>query len=410
MLALEEVSVNTTPPENMDWFMQLPEDWQTWVVENLQRGCDPQGIADILHQQGFRVSNAQQHAVVKQLDDAEKVLFSQLQESTWKKWLAQAFIEHMPEAQMIQHLQAAGLDAAWIEQAMVEARNSPYLALAGDYYLRLKKREWLMHTIDQLAHLNDGYAGQIPRIQIPEFEIFIRDYYSQHRPVVLQGGIDHWPALQRWSPQYFLEQVGEVEVEVQHGRDQDSLFERRSHQYRSKMLMKDFIADIQQQASSNNIYMTANNAAQNVKGLAPLFQDIGDFGTGYVLQAHSTSRSFLWFGPKGTFTPLHHDLTNNMLVQVYGRKKVTLIPALQTPYLYNDSGVYSEVGNPHDAALAEKYPLLQRASKLELVLHPGEALFIPIGWWHCVESLDISISVSFTHFNAPNHFSADFPA
>lgn len=408
MLVLED-ALNNTQLDDMQWFKQLPQDWQGWVLENLQRGCDPQGIADILYQQGFRISTRQQQAVAEQLNATGQALFNQINEGNWKKWLVRAVVEHMPEAAFTQRLQNAGLDAGWIQQALTEVRNSPYLTVAAEYHLQLKKREWLMHTIDQLARLNSAYASQIERIHIPDFAIFIRDYYSQHRPVILQGGVDHWPALTQWCPQYFLDMVGDVAVEVQQGRDKDRLFERHSQQYRSKMPMRDFIVQIQQQESSNNMYMTANNAAQNVAGLSPLFQDIGNFGEGYTEQVQASSRSFIWFGPKGTFTPLHHDLTNNMLVQVYGRKKVTLIPALQTPYLYNDSGVYSEVDNPHDTSLIAQYPLLQQTSKLELVLHPGEALFIPIGWWHCVESLDVSISVSFTHFNAPNHFAADFP-
>ena len=408
MLVLDDASDNTSL-DNMQWFQQLPQDWQSWVLENLQRGCDPQGIADVLHQHGFRISADQQQAVAQQLEATDQAVFNQLNQNNWKKWLAQAVVEHTPEAEIVQRLQSAGLDAPWIQQALAEARNSPYVALAAEYYLQLKKREWLMHTVDQLARLNPAYATQIERIATPEFASFIRDYYSQHRPVVLQGGIDHWPALSRWNPQYFLQTVGDVEVEVQQGRDKDRLFERNSQQYRSKMPMRDFITHIQQQDSSNNKYMTANNAAQNVAGLSPLFNDIAGFGDGYTKQAQSSTRSFIWFGPKGTFTPLHHDLTNNMLVQVYGRKKVTLIPALQTPYLYNDVGVFSEIDNPHDASLLAQYPLLQHTSKLELLLHPGEALFIPIGWWHCVESLDVSISVSFTHFDAPNHFAASFP-
>lgn len=404
VLAEDDISL-----DNMSWFKQLPKDWQSWVLENLQRGCDPQGIADVLHQNGFRVSAGEQQAAVQQLDNTEQQLFKAHTEHGWKKWLAQALLAHTPEADIVQQLQDAGLDATWIQQALAEAQQSPYLSLAAEYRQQLKKREWLLHTIDQLARLNPAYASDIERIATPDFASFIRHYYSQHRPVILLGGIDHWPALQRWCPQYFLDRVGKVDVEVQQGREQDRLFERRSHQYRSKMMMQDFIAGLQASDSSNNMYMTANNAARNMQGLSPLFEDIADFGPGYTRPAQASSRSFIWFGPKGTFTPLHHDLTNNMLVQVYGRKKVTLIPALQTPYLYNDSGVYSEVDNPHDSTLAAQYPLLQQTSRLELVLQPGEALFIPIGWWHCVESLDVSISVSFTHFDAPNHFAADFP-
>ena len=158
----------------------------------------------------------------------------------------------------------------------------------------------------------------------------------------------------------------------------------------------------------NDFYMTANNASQNQNITKVLYQDIADFGHGYCDLSLQDQLCFLWFGPKGTFTPIHHDLTNNMLVQIYGRKKVTLIPALQTPHIYNDLWVFSQLKDPNQIDV-EQYPLAKKLTPIECILEPGEALFIPIGWWHAVESLDVSISVSFTHFNAPNQFYLNFP-
>ncbi|WP_162230751.1 cupin-like domain-containing protein [Marinagarivorans algicola] len=159
--------------------------------------------------------------------------------------------------------------------------------------------------------------------------------------------------------------------------------------------------------TSNDYYLTANNNQSSSQELKELFEDVGEFGDGYRLTESVKRRSHLWFGPKGTCTQLHHDLTNNMLLQVYGRKKITLIPAFQVPNVYNDSHVYSAVDFPN--VDLERYPKMSGVTPLEVILNPGEAIFIPIGWWHQVESLDISISVSFTDFRAKNNFFSNFP-
>ena len=39
----------------------------------------------------------------------------------------------------------------------------------------------------------------------------------------------------------------------------------------------------------------------------------------------------------------------------------------------------------------EKYPLFQKIPIIEVTLNPCEVIFIPVGWWHSVKSLDISI-------------------
>ncbi|MFA7604864.1 MAG: cupin-like domain-containing protein, partial [Novosphingobium sp.] len=116
-----------------------------------------------------------------------------------------------------------------------------------------------------------------------------------------------------------------------------------------------------------------------------------------------SSGGMIWIGPGGTFTPLHHDLTNNLLVQVAGRKQVILLPPADTPNLHNDVHVFSAISDVFDPALDRVcYPQIDALRKYEIILEPGEALFLPLGWWHQVRSLDFSISMTFTNFRWPN--------
>jgi lysine-specific demethylase 8 len=111
-----------------------------------------------------------------------------------------------------------------------------------------------------------------------------------------------------------------------------------------------------------------------------------------------------WFGPAGTVSPLHADPYYNILCQVVGKKYVRLYMPRDSAKLYprgidvdgidmsNTSNVDVE-GDERE--WDEKFPLFREAPYVETILEEGECLYIPIGWWHYVRSLTVSISVSF---------------
>jgi hypothetical protein len=64
--------------------------------------------------------------------------------------------------------------------------------------------------------------------------------------------------------------------------------------------------------------------------------------------------------------------------------------------------VYSTVdGRSLSATPAARF---EEPQVLECVLGPGEILFLPIGWMHHMEALDVSATVSFTNFVFDNDF------
>lgn len=108
-----------------------------------------------------------------------------------------------------------------------------------------------------------------------------------------------------------------------------------------------------------------------------------------------------WLGPEGTVSPLHSDPHHNLLSQAVGRKYVRLYAPAQAPALYpyeepkmSNSSRVDLRRSPAQLA-AEGFPLFPAAPYEDCVLTPGEMLYIPPGWFHYVQSLSGSFSVSF---------------
>lgn len=273
---------------------------------------------------------------------------------------------------------------------------------------QLRKREWLLDVQErQRALAAQGTA--IGRVANIDGERFLTDYYAPGRPVVLTGLMNDWPALHKWTPDYLAQTIGDASIEYQGERDSNVRFERDKERHRRTMPFSRFIEMIRAEQTGNAAYLTAYNSASNTQALAPLHADLG-FASALLDPTAQMKHGMLWIGPSGTFTPLHHDLTNNLVAQVVGRKRIRLVAAAHVAQLYNDQHVFSEIDDLDAIDLSQpRYAGLRDVKIHDITLSAGEMLFIPIGWWHQVTALDFSVTITYTNFRWRNDWYQTYP-
>src|SRR3546814_2808756 len=63
---------------------------------------------------------------------------------------------------------------------------------------------------------------------------FYSDLYIGHRPAVIRGLVDHWPARSKWSLDAVAEALGDQPVQLQWDRSRDPSYESNSNRHRVK--------------------------------------------------------------------------------------------------------------------------------------------------------------------------------
>ena len=339
-----------------------------------------------------------------QLEETRESSYAPISDD-WRRWIAENKLLGVSDEQLVAELvRHGGVDAGLATQEVRAVTEHPYFQAGEQMAQRLRKLESLLDVRRSLSSLASGSDGLERRGRISREE-FLERYYSANRPVILTGLLEDWPAAS-WNPAYLKEVCGDATVEIVSGRDRDPRYEINSVAHKTHVRFGDYVDMVTQEGESNDYYLVANNGFFGRPEAKRLYEDLRSLPE-YLDPAKAEGRVFLWFGPAGTVTPLHHDVMNVFLAQVYGRKQVTLISPDQTPRVYNQIGVYSEVDceNPD----YQKYPLFRQVEPLRIILQPGEVLFLPVGWWHHVKALDVSITVTFINFIHQNDFDWSHP-
>lgn len=213
----------------------------------------------------------------------------------------------------------------------------------------------------------------IPRVEKLATAEFRSSYLEPSRPVVIKDLASSWPALKKWTPQFFATEYGSLPVKVY-----DSSFARSGTSYMSSLRKVPFKEYLDLMLTSS---MDLRLFAFNIFWQAPeLKQDIlwPDMTQGF-----SKKFIFMFFGCKGSVTPLHYDpdLPHLLHTVLYGKKRVVLFANEESNNLYKhpfNTRSYVDVDHPDFS----KFPRLQEATGYQAIIHPGETLFMPSGYWH----------------------------
>jgi hypothetical protein len=316
-----------------------------------------------------------------------------------RAWVVENLLAGVSERELVKSL-SAQIGAPRARREVSAIARSPLLAICA----RLARRA---QRLELVCALGRGHAGgepaatQIERRKTPRAEEFFRHYWAAHRPVVLTDAAARWPALRTWTPAFFRKRFGAEMIEVTAGREADPFYDMNFRAHRKRMRMDRFIDRVLAVGTTNDLYMVSNNRTMMRPRFRTLLSDVRPPAD--LFDPLSPGATSLWIGPGGTVTPLHHDTTNILFTQIYGKKRVELVSPHETALLMDPVyGFYS----PFDLERrhAAEHPAVRAMLVKQVDLGPGEGLFIPAGWWHRVTALSVSISLSLLGFRRPNDF------
>ena len=244
------------------------------------------------------------------------------------------------------------------------------------------------------------------------------------QPAVLVGAAVDLPLLRTWTPEHFAERLSaltgvkssKTSTFAYWGRGDHSNLEQyaellgHTSPYTAWDTLSLPASEMQKRgelqesaeapsASDGYFYYSAPMTKDEVAPLA------GDYDSSALCASSCPERvDNVWWSTKGVTAQAHYDLINNLFVQVHGYKKFVLFPPSAAKDLsihpqchpsarQSQAPVLPEYERAHTVGM-DNFPTLGAARKaaIEVVLGPGDALYLPPYWIHHVVALNTTIS------------------
>jgi Cupin-like domain len=223
---------------------------------------------------------------------------------------------------------------------------------------------------------------------------FRNDYYLPQRPLVIKDLAKQWPAYTKWNWDYFKSLVGNQKVGIYNNVKSDAYTPiNTADDYTT---FGDYIDMIRKGPAAWRIFLF--NIFDHAPDLTSDFEWPEQYMKGFVKKY-----PMLFVGGQGSITHMHFDIDMSHILhtQFAGRKRVLLFPFSEQYRLYRKPWeVLSLVDFSHyaDPELSKvdynSFPAVKNAKGFEIILEPGDTLFMPAGYWHHMEYLDSGFAMS----------------
>jgi hypothetical protein len=249
-------------------------------------------------------------------------------------------------------------------------------------------------------------TNTILQVNAPDKKEFQR-LWRLFQPFIIKGVVDTWDAYKNWSSGYLRDKCGENELNVECLDADNYDFTNENYYQHCKMKLKDYIS-LTEKGRLEDIQKYYLAQLDFESNFPELIADIV-----YPDYLQGKRQVAFWFGfaskDQGTVCHLHYDNAHNLFSQIVGRKKFLLYPPSNYLSFYPPLGEasaypsFSKV-NPSEPD-HERFPKFPWQSKIEVILEPGDMLYLPPYWWHYVTAMEKSISLSFWYdIRRSDHF------
>lgn len=216
-------------------------------------------------------------------------------------------------------------------------------------------------------------------------DTFEMAYLKPLKPVIFTDFIDSWPAKNKWTIEFFKREYGHLMVPV--------------YSAKSANPGKKYMAPDRHIPFREYLEILENGPTELRMFLYNIFRHVPELCNDYrkptIMDGFIDSFPFMFFGGQNSSVGLHYDidLSHVFLNQFHGRKRVVLFEPKQSRNIYKHPytvASFIDINNPD----YNEYPALKKAQGYECILHPGETLFMPSGYWHYIEYVDGGFSIS----------------
>ena len=206
------------------------------------------------------------------------------------------------------------------------------------------------------------------------------------RPAVIHGLLHAWTAPSRWRWDWLEARFGDRVVRV--SVDPDGVCSNRCMR---SMPLRELLGRM----DDGTLYLTELHLPTT---LPELMVDVVEPELVPPGAAVPGRQPNAWICAAEVGKAFHYDTADGVLCQVVGRKRVWLVGPEQSDRMYPDRAS----AHPHNSRVRtpwapdlEAFPAFAAVVPQVCELAPGDALYLPPGWWHCTRALTRSISVNY---------------